>query len=112
MTIHLPKDLERFVHDAVRAGRYAREDDVVREALIQLQKSMPEEPKVTDQSTRSAQPTRSRKPLSKDEFHRHLIEIGLMSQLPNTAADFEDPADQPIEIQGEPLSETVIRERR
>jgi putative addiction module CopG family antidote len=38
MTIHLPEDLERFVHDQVQAGRYAREDDVIRDALEQLQK--------------------------------------------------------------------------
>ena len=43
MTIHLPKDLERFVHDAVRGGRYAREDDVIRDALIRLRQAMPDE---------------------------------------------------------------------
>ena len=31
--------------------------------------------------------------------------------LPDTAADFDDPDDEPIAIKGEPLSETVIRER-
>ena len=50
--------------------------------------------------------------MTRDEFHRHLIEIGLMSQLPETAADYDDPDDEPIAIKGEPLSETVIRERR
>jgi hypothetical protein len=50
--------------------------------------------------------------MTKDEFHRHLIEIGLMSQLPDTAADYDDPDDEPVPIKGEPLSETVIRERR
>ena len=54
----------------------------------------------------------AKKPMSREEFHRHLIEIGLMSRLPDTAADFDDPADEPIPIKGEPLSETVIRERR
>jgi hypothetical protein len=54
----------------------------------------------------------AKKPMTKEEFHRHLIEIGLMSRLPDTAADFDDPADEPIPIKGEPLSETVIRERR
>jgi putative addiction module CopG family antidote len=38
MTIHLPEDLERFVHDQVQAGRYAREDDVIRDALEQVRK--------------------------------------------------------------------------
>ena len=41
MTIHLSKDLERFVHDAVRGGHYAREDDVIRDALIRLKQAMP-----------------------------------------------------------------------
>jgi putative addiction module CopG family antidote len=36
MTIHLPAELERFVHDQVLAGRYRSEDDVIREALEQL----------------------------------------------------------------------------
>jgi hypothetical protein len=54
----------------------------------------------------------AKQPMTRDEFHRHLIEIGLMSRLPDTAADFDDPADEPIPIKGEPLSETVIRERR
>ena len=43
---------------------------------------------------------------------KQLLALGLMSQLPDTAADFDDPDDEPIEIRGEPLSETVIRERR
>ena len=59
-----------------------------------------------------AAPPPAKKPMTKDEFHRHLIEIGLMSQLPDTAADYDDPDDEPIAIKGEPLSETVIRERR
>jgi putative addiction module CopG family antidote len=42
MTIHLSKELEQFVHDAVRAGLYAREDDVIRDALIRLKQAMPE----------------------------------------------------------------------
>lgn len=46
------------------------------------------------------------------EFDQHLLAIGLMSQLPDTEADFDDPDDEPIKIKGEPLSETVIRDRR
>jgi putative addiction module CopG family antidote len=41
MTIHLSKDLEKFVHDAVRDGLYAREDDVIRDALLRLKQTMP-----------------------------------------------------------------------
>jgi hypothetical protein len=53
----------------------------------------------------------TKKPLTEAEFDQHLLRIGLMSELPDTAADFDDPADEPIPIKGEPLSETVIRER-
>ena len=38
MEIHLPDDLERFVQDQVRTGRFPSEDQVVREALRQFQK--------------------------------------------------------------------------
>ena len=41
MTIHLPEDLERFVHEAVCAGRDAHEDDVIRDALEQLRTRTP-----------------------------------------------------------------------
>jgi Arc/MetJ-type ribon-helix-helix transcriptional regulator len=106
-------DLERFVHEAVRAGRYARAEDVVRDALIRLRQAMPDEAVPAQERAQRAKPAKQKKkPLTKDEFHRHLIEIGLMSELPDTQADFDDPDDQPIDIQGEPLSETVIRERR
>ena len=60
--------------------------------------------------TKTAQP--SKKPLTEAELQQHMLEIGLMSQLPDTDADYDDPADQPITIKGEPVSETIIRERR
>jgi Arc/MetJ-type ribon-helix-helix transcriptional regulator len=33
MTIRLPEDLQRYVHDQVQAGRFLSEDDVVTDAL-------------------------------------------------------------------------------
>ena len=41
MTIHLPAELEQFVHDQVLAGHYASDDDVIRNALEQLRKHAP-----------------------------------------------------------------------
>ena len=41
MTIHLPQELERFVHDQVQAGRYRSEDDVIRDAVERLRKQVP-----------------------------------------------------------------------
>ena len=118
MTIHLSKDLEQFVHDAVRAGLYAREDDVIRDALTRLQQAMPEAVLPPAKSTKRAKAKATapvpKKPMTEEAFHRHLMEIGLISQLPNPAEDIDDddPDDEPIVIEGEPLSETIIRERR
>jgi hypothetical protein len=60
----------------------------------------------------NAAPPPAKKPMTRAEFDQYLLEIGLLSQLPDTEADFDDPDDQPVEIKGEPLSETIIRERR
>jgi hypothetical protein len=59
-----------------------------------------------------AAPPSAKKPMTRAEFDQHLLEIGLLSHLPDTEADFDDPDDQLVEIKGEPLSETIIRERR
>jgi Arc/MetJ-type ribon-helix-helix transcriptional regulator len=96
MTIHLSKDLERSILSLVDGGKYASVDEAMNEAARLLLQQQPP----------------AREPITKEAFHRHLIEIGLMSRLPDTDADYDDPDDQPIRIEGEPLSETVIRERR
>ena len=44
MTIRLPPELERFVHDQILAGRYSSEDDVVRDALERLRRHTPTTP--------------------------------------------------------------------
>jgi hypothetical protein len=47
------------------------------------------------------------------EFHQMLLQKGIISNIPNPAADAdEDEAFEPVEVQGQPLSETVIEERR
>jgi len=52
-------------------------------------------------------------PLTAEELNQRLLGSGLVTQLPNPAEDIDDKADNfPIVIQGEPLSETIIRERR
>jgi Arc/MetJ-type ribon-helix-helix transcriptional regulator len=116
MTIHLSKELERFVQDAVRAGRYATEEDVIRDALTRLKRTMPEPtPTPAKRAKRAkATPAKPKKPLTVAEFHEQLMARGLITQLPDPAQDIDDddPDDQPIVIKGEPLSETIIRERR
>jgi Arc/MetJ-type ribon-helix-helix transcriptional regulator len=116
MTIQLSKELEQFVHDAVRAGLYAREDDVIHDALARLKQALPEATRTPGKGTKrtraKAAPEEPRKLLTLAELHRQMMAEGRISRLPDTAADFDDPDDQPVTIEGEPLSETIIRERR
>jgi hypothetical protein len=66
-------------------------------------------------SAKRAKPAQApKKPLTRNEFHRQLLAEGRIASLPDPALDIDDddPDDQPIAIKGEPLSETIIRERR
>jgi hypothetical protein len=65
-------------------------------------------------AAKRAKPAAPKKPLTRDEFHRRLLAEGRLASLPDPALDIDDddPDDQPIAIEGEPLSETIIRERR
>ncbi len=65
-------------------------------------------PKPARTSGKKANPTKAapqklKKPLTREEFDQHLLAIGLISRLPDTEADFDDPDDVPIKIKGEPL---------
>jgi hypothetical protein len=59
-----------------------------------------------------AAPAKRAAPVSEDDFERELLYAGLMTSLPTPADPASRPAFQPIAIDGEPLSETIIRERR
>jgi len=96
MTIHLPKDLERGIRAAVHSGAFASEDEAIAGAVRQFLKK---------------QPPSAKTPITEEELKRQMLASGLMTQLPDTSADYDDPDDELIDIEGEPLSETVIRER-
>jgi hypothetical protein len=62
-----------------------------------------------------AKPTRApNQPPSIEELHRKMMARGLITRLPDPTLDIDDddPDDAPVPIKGEPLSETIIRERR
>src|SRR5208282_3516730 len=98
MTIHLPEDLARFIHDAVRTGRYAREDDVIRDAVFRLKQALEEGAETADSG---AETSRQVKPLTKQELQRHLVEIGVISPAPETTAASVAPADELIDAEGD-----------
>jgi hypothetical protein len=62
-----------------------------------------------EQENRSTEQTDDRE----DEFERYLLAKGVISQIPTgDETDEEFDAFEPIAVEGEPLSETIIRERR
>lgn len=52
----------------------------------------------------------SQEKLAEEAFKRHLLATGVVAQLPAISDEDEDGA--PIVVSGEPVSETILRERR
>jgi Arc/MetJ-type ribon-helix-helix transcriptional regulator len=98
MTIHLPKDVESSIRAEVRSGHFATADDAVAEAWRAFLRQQSQ-----------VHPGTAR---TEDEIDRQMLADGLLTQLPNTANDVDDEDEAPVTIQGETLSETIIRERR
>ena len=85
-------DLQQLINDI----RELPPDDKAR-----LRAALDEEGDVTDASDREA------------EFQRRLVEKGLLKRIKPPVSDLEPYAErEPFEIEGEPLSETIIEERR
>jgi Arc/MetJ-type ribon-helix-helix transcriptional regulator len=95
LTIHLPEDLEKLLRAEVESGRYASIDAAVDLALRRLLKPPPPEGLKTE-----------------EELLRYMYEIGEITELPDRSSYLDDEDDEPIEIEGAPLSEQIIRERR
>ena len=83
---------------------------------LDRQLDQPKEPAAPPSAKATKRPKAAtpKKKMTEAEFDQHLLKIGLISSLPDPALDIDDddPDDQPIAIEGEPLSETIIRERR
>jgi hypothetical protein len=92
--------------------------DQVRQLRQQLDRQLaqPKAPaaRTPPKASKRATPAAPKKMMTEEEFDQHLLKIGLVSSLPDPAQDLDDddPDDQPVTIKGEPLSETIIRERR
>ena len=81
---------------------------------LDRQLAQPKKPSAPPPSKTAKRAAPKKKPLTRNEFHRQLLAEGRIASLPNPALDIDDddPDDQPITIEGEPLSETIVRERR
>jgi Arc/MetJ-type ribon-helix-helix transcriptional regulator len=100
MTVDLPKDLETLIRSLVETGKFASLDEAMTQAARLLIKEQAERSRAVQTLT------------AEQEVLQAMLDAGLLTELPDAAFDYEDPDDEPVEILGEPLSETVIRERR
>jgi Arc/MetJ-type ribon-helix-helix transcriptional regulator len=112
MTIHLPQDVENAIVAAVHSGHFASPDDAVVAAWRVFEQTKLRQGQPGKTTKRAKPAPQQKKPLTRAQFDQQLVELGLMTHIPNTDAYVDDPDDEPIPIRGEPLSETVIRERR
>src|SRR3954467_5599788 len=100
MTIQLPEDLEQYLRSEVLKGRFASEGEAVAEAVRLLRES-------------TQPPTAPTNSLTEQQWAQRLVDSGLLANLPPDRAAACPRRDfQPVPIEGEPLSETVIRQRR
>jgi hypothetical protein len=84
---------------------------------LDRQLAQPKKPTVqpSGKAAKRAKPAApKKKSLTRDELNQRLMAAGLITSLPDPALDIDDddPDDAPVTIKGEPLSETIIRERR
>jgi Arc/MetJ-type ribon-helix-helix transcriptional regulator len=107
MTIHLPEDLARSIRAEVLGGRFASADEMVAAAVRDYlrRRHGPGRPEATA-AVAEEEP-------SAQELQRRLLEAGVLSEIKPPITDLTPYRQrQAVPIQGEPLSETVLRERR
>jgi putative addiction module CopG family antidote len=98
MNVHVSDNAERIIRSHVQSGKFSSESEVIDAALGLLDQRV--------------QPPAATKPVTEEEFKRQLLANGLMSGLPIPLGPAARRDFQPIKLEGEPLSETIIRERR
>jgi putative addiction module CopG family antidote len=107
MTIRLPEHLERYVHDQVQAGRFLTENEVVTDALERHRQA--QQPPATD----TLQPDLTPEEIADQELQRRLLAAGIISEIKPPITDLTPYRNRrAVPIQGEPISESAIRERR
>jgi Arc/MetJ-type ribon-helix-helix transcriptional regulator len=99
MTIHLPEELQRFVQAEVSLGHFASEEEAITQAVRLLRQ-------------RAQELQTQARPLTEEQWQQQLLQSGLLSRIPVRPAADAPREFQPVKIEGEPLSETIIRERR
>jgi len=115
MTIHLPPEVETSLLAKVHSGMFPSLDAAMTKAanllLDQIEQTPPAKAKQKVKRTKSSQLVK-KAALSVADIQQQMLASGFITQLPDPTQDIDDDDEPPIVIKGEPLSETIIRERR
>src|SRR5207245_473292 len=107
MTIHLPEDLANSILAEVLSGHFATEDDMVAAAVRDYLR------RKHGQANASAagHVVHAEQEPTAQELQQRLFEAGVISEIKPPIADLTPYSyRQAVPTQGEPLSETIIRE--
>ncbi len=101
MDVHVSENAERIIRSQVQSGRFASEEAVIEEAVRQLD------------SKASSRVSNDAAIAADQELQRKLYAAGLLSEIKPPITDLSPwQGRQAVPIEGEPLSEMIIRERR
>lgn len=107
MTIHLPNEVERDILAEVDSGHFSSVDDALTAAWLSYRQHL--------QAPASAASEQELTPeeAADQEIQRRLLAAGVISEIkpPPRFLPAHEPFT-PVSISGEPISETIIRERR
>jgi hypothetical protein len=105
VTIQLPQDLASLIEDAVRSGRYDREDDVIRDALLRLTHGLASP--VSTSETVEIEPPGEHLP---DRSSRQdQVETGTGNPSQSAGPKLVAAGGPPVDVEGS-ISEVTIRE--
>lgn len=107
MTIHLPNEVERDILAEVHNGHFASVDD----ALAEAWRSFRHQRQTPAAGTGQLQPMPEE--ATDQELQHRLFDAGIISEIKSPITDLTPYRNRrAVPIQGEPISETAIRERR
>jgi hypothetical protein len=82
------------------------------EKILEEIKSLTPEEQAKVRELLDSLPLQEKATPSREEYEKYLLAKGVISHIPSRKIPPERRDFKPIEVEGEPLSETIIRERR
>ena len=81
------------------------------EELVQQVRSLPRDDQRRFRELLDAPQAETKAPMTEEQFLEHLLRIGMISEIKRPDRTASPRPFNRIQIEGEPLSETIIRER-